>query len=400
MALLRVLFDEVCKEEVELVKIALDKPLVHFIPKNHNFWGKLHAPSWAYKVTLHHLLSNTSGLNDVSVPEYIKFGHSPRSRQELVSLYNQQNKQLSFAPGSKYEYSNPNFFFAGLAVEALTGKTLGQYLKSTFFSPLKMNNTFLADHGDIGSLVRQNPALSLGHHFSFKDEGTMVPVNDYFPQEINQGDGGMVSTVTDLITWNQVFYETDVILPKPVKQLMLNPIKLANSDESDYGYGISIKHNDKILYSHEGLVPGFHSVMYYEPIRKITLVHLSNLSPNILQFVDLLKRQEEINELDTKSREEQEKVLESDYPTADTQYEKNRLIQWEDFEKAINQCIPTFLLHLEQEKVLYSWSKKLLEEERMRQYYAKKIPNTKDGYGYGPGALVVYKPIDNKRFKC
>lgn len=61
-----------------------------------------------------------------------------------------------------------------------------------------MKNTFLADQGDIDNLVQQNPELSLGYYFSLEDASTMVPVNDYFPQEINQGDGGMVSTVTDL----------------------------------------------------------------------------------------------------------------------------------------------------------------------------------------------------------
>lgn len=103
VALLRVLLDEVCKGKAEGVQIALKKPLIHFIPKNHVFWGELPAPRWAYKVTLHHLLSNTSGLKDVSVPAYMKFGRIPRSRQGLVSLYNQQNDQLSFEPGSKYE---------------------------------------------------------------------------------------------------------------------------------------------------------------------------------------------------------------------------------------------------------------------------------------------------------
>ncbi len=58
-------------------------------------------------------------------------------------------------------------------------------------------------------------------------------------------------------------------------------------------------------------------------------------------------------------------------------------------------------LNIKQEKILYSWNKKLADEERARQFaekYKKENPKA-TANGYGPGAIVVHNSTNNRDFK-
>ena len=341
VALLHTVLDISCKGNANDLQKHLNKPIIHFLKKDDEIWGEKQAPNWASKVTLHHLLSQTSGLKDVSIPEYLDFGKASRTRAEVVDLYCKNNEDLSFEPGSRYEYSNPNFFFAGVVVERLVNQTLGEYLQAKFFTPLDMEGTFLPDVGTVEELVTTGkyPKLALGYMYSFKDKSEpLSPVTEYFPSDLNQGDGGVISTVGDLTKWNHALYETESILPEAAKKLMLTPMALPGEEQSTYGYGIDVINDgdERIIYTHKGLVPGYRSIICYDPAHKLTLVQLSNLSQDLSQFIDIMDRQGAIKSSPpSEEKEKKIKSLAEEYPVAETQYEQYRLIGWPDIAEAL-----------------------------------------------------------------
>jgi CubicO group peptidase (beta-lactamase class C family) len=327
-AVLRAILDYKCAGSLACLADFIHKPLIFFLEKNHPIWKGSQVPEWVNKVTVHHLLSQTSGIPDVSMGEYSKFNEKAHSRSEVVSLYCKE-KQLNFNPGEKYEYSAANYFLAGIIVESLSKKTLGQYLKDTFFIPLEMNNTHLPDHGTISDLQKQPEYanLAVGYIYSFKDNSKPKQYKKYFKSENNQGEGGLISTTNDLIKWNQAFYETETIIPKEIRTLILTKGKF-----SDYGYGLNIEqYNDQTVYTHDGYVPGYQSTMTYIPNSKTTIVHLSNISQEPIQFVDFIQKFQFLNKFNESERLEQEKLIYKEYPEGEKQLEKNRLIKITDF---------------------------------------------------------------------
>lgn len=325
VALLKVVLEKYCDNDLQKLESALHEPLIHFLKQGDAFWPNGHAPSWASTVTLHHMLSNKSGLKDVDTPDYVEFGKNPHTRSEVASLYIAKNSELSFTPGEKYEYSNPNFFFAGLVVERLSEKALGNYLKEEIFNKNGMNHTFLPEE-NMEILFETHPNLAKGFMYSLKEKDSVYPSTIYFASSLNQGDGGIISTVSDLIKWNHALWETETILPNQAKNIMINP-QGTPENETHYGYGIEVEINgETTLYSHEGLVPGYRSIMFYNPEKNLSLVQLSNLSQDLEEWIDIMTKQSMIQTLDESEKTEKAKALDIDYPYAESIYESHQLV--------------------------------------------------------------------------
>lgn len=325
VALLKVVLEKYCDNELQKLESALHEPLIHFLKQGDAFWPNGQAPSWASTVTLNHMLSNKSGLKDVDTPDYVEFGKNPHTRKEVAALYIAKNTELSFIPGERYEYSNPNFFFAGLVIERLSGKTLGDYLKEEIFTKSGMNNTFLPEE-NMELLFDEYELLAKGFMYSLKEKDFIYPSKIYFASSLNQGDGGIISTVSDLIKWNHALWETENILPNQAKNIMINPEKLTKN-ETHYGYGIEVEINgENVLYSHEGLVPGYRSIMFYDPEKNASLIQLSNLSQDLEEWIDIMTKQSMIQTLNEPEKTEKAKALDIEYPYAESIYESHQLV--------------------------------------------------------------------------
>ena len=93
----------------------------------------------ADKVTVHHLLTHTSG-----IPNYIneKFQanlNNLKTVADYLPLF--ANDPLSFEPGAKWQYSNSGFTVLGLIVEKVSGQNYYDYVKEHIFKPAGMVNT-------------------------------------------------------------------------------------------------------------------------------------------------------------------------------------------------------------------------------------------------------------------
>ena len=115
---------------VEQGKIKLDAKLSDYLPEYRKDVGD--------KVTIHHLLTHTSG-----IPSYTgqpgfqeNVSRNPYKVDEFVKKYASGN--LEFEPGSKYSYNNSGYFLLGAIIERVTGKPYEQVLKENIFDPLGM----------------------------------------------------------------------------------------------------------------------------------------------------------------------------------------------------------------------------------------------------------------------
>ena len=137
-------------------------------------------------ITLRQLLTHTSGLGYAFVqPEILLYFENtgmaaPGSRAGITM-------PLLFDPGERWEYSVATDWI-GLAIEAVTGSTLGAYLAEHLFQPLDMNATgFLPALPDNAARVHvRTPEGGLVTHPMYLGGG-----------EFESGGGGLVSTAPD-----------------------------------------------------------------------------------------------------------------------------------------------------------------------------------------------------------
>jgi CubicO group peptidase (beta-lactamase class C family) len=118
-------------------RLSLDDDVRKLIPE---------LPAYQKPVTIRHMLNHTSGLRDYLTLfglAGVDFDSTTGDKEALQIIVRQ--KQLNFAPGEDWLYSNSGFFLLSQIVKRASGKTLAQFAKEHIFDPLGMKNTHFHD---------------------------------------------------------------------------------------------------------------------------------------------------------------------------------------------------------------------------------------------------------------
>jgi CubicO group peptidase (beta-lactamase class C family) len=252
---------------VEQGKIKLDAHLSDYLPDYRKDTGS--------KVTIHHLLTHTSGIPSyTSQPGFFEnVSRNPYKVDEFVKKY--ASGDLEFEPGSKYTYNNSGYFLLGAIIEHITGKPYEQVLKENIFDPLGMKNTGYDHYGTI------IPKRAAGY-IKTADGYANAP---YLDMSIPYAAGSLYSTVEDLYLWDQALY-TDKLLTAQSKALMYKPFL------NDYAYGwvitnAAFRQNDQPVpeITHNGGINGFSTNIVRFPNEKNLIVLLDNSNS---EYIDRL----------------------------------------------------------------------------------------------------------------
>jgi CubicO group peptidase (beta-lactamase class C family) len=115
--------------------IELDSPLSLYLPDFH-----LDDRQLSDKITVRHLLNQTSGLPAVST-EPLAFYNGIDAMEEMVAALG--DIKLDINPGGAFEYANLNYALLGALIEEVSGQTFEDYMQQRVFSPLGLTNTTL-----------------------------------------------------------------------------------------------------------------------------------------------------------------------------------------------------------------------------------------------------------------
>ena len=243
---------------VEQGKIKLDGKVSDYLPEYRKDIGE--------KVTVHHLLTHTSGIPSYTgQPGFFEnVSRNPYKVDDFVKKY--ASGDLEFEPGSKYSYNNSGYFLLGAIIEKVTGKSYEQALKDNILDPAGMKNTGYDHHGMI------LPKRAAGYNKTANGYENAP----YLDMSIPYAAGSMYSTVEDLYLWDQALY-TDKLLSAQSKELMYKPFL------EDYAYGwvvsnASFKLNDQPvqIIRHGGGINGFSTIITRFPKEKNLIVLLDN----------------------------------------------------------------------------------------------------------------------------
>ncbi len=254
-------------------KLSLEDQLPKFFPE---------FPAYGKAISLHHLLSHTSGLPDYE--DHIPNGTTiPLSDRDVLFILRQQNK-TKFAPGAQFHYSNSAYALLALVVENVSGKTFPAFVKEQIFDPLSMTNS-----------IAYVPGLSCvpNRAYGYVNGTGGWELSDQSVTSAVLGDGGIYSSVADLFKWDRALYTGKLISRK-----MLAGAFTAHSGQSDfqgsgYGYGWYVGNfRDTERIWHYGSSCGFSTRIERFLGRRLSVIVLTNrrdaeISPIVEKLVEL-----------------------------------------------------------------------------------------------------------------
>lgn len=252
-------------------KVALTDPVSKHFPS----YPKENLTKDGVEVTLHHLISHTSGLPDPRATSTFKAAVWRRAIAPSEQVGWAETLPLVATPGTSYAYLNYNFLLAALVVEKVSGQSYEAFLKSRFFGPLGMTDsgTVLAgsplDRSAVGYYDSDGELLAFTDDPSFVDTDVTLAF----------GSGQVFSTVGDLAKWDRALYG-DKILPAAQRDLLFKP----NLDDYGYGWVIETKKGVTVEWHNGALSPlGFSSFMVRVPSKDRFVVYLSNIDISRVQ---------------------------------------------------------------------------------------------------------------------
>jgi CubicO group peptidase (beta-lactamase class C family) len=178
-------------------------------------------------ITLHHLLTHSSGLSDPDIGDFEAVPLLEFVKQVFA-------RPLLFAAGKGYSYANANFSLLGAILEKLSGQSYETVLRQRLFLPLGMYETgytqpdwglsrfaqgYEADGARWGTFL-ERPAAADGPHWALR------------------ANGGIHTTVYDMLRWARALLAGRVLSPASMTKLWAPHV--SEGGGTFYGYGWSI----------------------------------------------------------------------------------------------------------------------------------------------------------------
>jgi len=269
--------------------LGLNRPVVDYIPE---ICGE-----GAEEVLVHHLLTHTSGYNDMEVMMYTirKNKEDPpeippcdEDQHPLIHvlLTRRYAAPLWKAPGEVMSYGGHNYLLLGEIIRRVSGRPLADFAKERIFKPLHMTDTYYILPESLDPRTIKRPAEAPGAQ---RENRFMEGIDSRQMQETPYGYGGVWSTAMDMVVFGQMFLnggtygDTRILSRLTVSEMIRNQIPGIQAvhfenilPEASWGYGWAIYSNVKWKYFNGSLIspqkglghPGFGGVMMWIDLKE------------------------------------------------------------------------------------------------------------------------------------
>jgi CubicO group peptidase (beta-lactamase class C family) len=224
-------------------------------------------PDYGTPITIRRLIDHTSGLRDWgSVAEIAGWGRGERthSHEHVLDILARQ-RALNYAPGEAYSYTNSGYNLLAILVERVSGIPFAEFSRQRIFEPLGLADTRWRD--DYRRLVPNRATAYAGRGDTFVIDR---------PIEHVHGNGGLLTTVADLLRWDRALAAGELGGPEFVR-LMHEQGVLTDGSVIDYAAGVQIGTRRGVReVSHTGATSGYRAFLGRYPDQGLSVALLCN----------------------------------------------------------------------------------------------------------------------------
>ena len=236
-------------------RVSLDDDVRKHIPE---------VPDYGTPITLRHLLNHTSGLRDWG--SVVQLAGWPRGTRIYTHAHTldvvSRQRSLNFTPGAEYSYSNTGYNLLAMIVERVSGVSFAEFSKRELFQPLGMTKTEWRD--DFTRTVKGRATA-----YTMADGAW----HQQMPFENIHGNGGLLTTVGDLLRWNQALDSGTIA---GLDALETQGV-LSNGRKIEYALGLSVTQLRGLReVSHSGATAGYRAYLARYPETGVSVALLCN----------------------------------------------------------------------------------------------------------------------------
>jgi CubicO group peptidase (beta-lactamase class C family) len=225
-------------------------------------------------ITLHHLLTHTSGIHD-----YTEWYYDLKDKIDICREYKPEefiaflkDLPLDFTPGSRWNYSDTGYFLLGIVIEKVSGESYETFIRTNILQPLGMTES---GYDRSATIVKQRAS-----GYSIDINGGIVNAS-CTDVSLKYAAGGLYSTVGDLYKWDQALYTDRLVSKDTLNTIFTTTVSIDSSQwpaGAAYGNGwfISQQSGHNVIW-HSGFVYGFVSQINRYPDDQVTIIVLTNV---------------------------------------------------------------------------------------------------------------------------
>jgi CubicO group peptidase (beta-lactamase class C family) len=233
------------------------------------------------EVTLHQLLTHTSGMGSYWTDAYTQRKNNLRTVSDFAALC--AKEPLEFAPGSSYGYSNCGPVVLGLIIEAVTGQDYYDYIRAHVYAPAGMQ------HSDHFNKVETESGKAIGY-FVPQETGTTELISNFDDLGyIGSPAGGGYASVNDLLAFATALYDGSLIDSDHREEMTSYKVQEGADDGYAYLYSDN-RINGQRYIGHNGGAPGINAEFSVFPDSGYTVVVLSNTDFNASPVADQIRQ--------------------------------------------------------------------------------------------------------------
>jgi len=273
---------------VESGRVELDAPVSRYFPRFVTRYDGAERP-----VTVKELLMHASGVTDRSGDYRHMFDDARYAWMQEQGETGAAVYDLAYEPGSEARYSNTEYIILGYLIEKITGLSFEEAIRSMVLERAGMERAGFGDVAD-GFAPEDEVFGTLGF-FSWMGQAMRLMIGDAEKDHYEgtilwlkrtsvawSAAGGLKGSLRDMERFLQATHELKLYGEATYERILFTPpVKVdtmfSKFDAVNFGIGwYHLEQDGEPFYQHQGIGPGFRTIMRMYPGHGLSLVVLTN----------------------------------------------------------------------------------------------------------------------------
>ena len=239
-------------------KLGLEDDIRRYVPE---------LPPFPKTITIRHLLNHTSGIRDwgdIAAMNGWPRGTRAYTHDDVLEILARQ-RDVNYPAGERYSYTNSGYNLLAIIVSRVSGEPFADFSQRRLFKPLGLTRTSWRD--DFTRVVK-------GRSQAYQREADGWHLD--MPFENVHGNGGLLTTVSDLLTWTAVLDAPSREWKAMADSMHVRGI-LTNGDTIPYALGLFVdRYRGLPRVEHSGATAGYRADLARFPDRHVAIAILCN----------------------------------------------------------------------------------------------------------------------------